>query len=396
MKNNKKNIGILLFTLVIVMMGFGLVIPIFPFYIEEFGASGSALGFLMAIFALMQFIFSPIWGVLSDRFGRKPIILIGVFGYAISMLLFGLATKLWMLFFARALAGILSSATMPTAMAFIGDSTDEENRGGGMGMMGAAMGVGMVIGPGIGGWLAEDSLSLPFFIAAGLSLLALIFVYLLLPESLSKENRSESSKINMASEFKLMWQSLFGPLSFLLILAFFVSFGLTNFEGVFGLYAAHRFDFGPREVGSLLTVVGVVSALAQGALTGPLSKKWGEEKIIKVTVFGSAIGFILMLFATDFLTIAIYTGLFVFSNSLIRPAVTSLTSKNAEVGQGIAMGMNNSFMSLGRIFGPMLAGILFDVQINLPYIIGGGVMLGVYFLCLVYLGKNQVTKSVPV
>ncbi|MBT4305597.1 MAG: MFS transporter, partial [Chloroflexi bacterium] len=134
MKNNKKNIGILFFTLVIVMMGFGLVIPIFPFYIEEFGASGSALGFLMAIFALMQFIFSPIWGVLSDRFGRKPIILIGVFGYAISMLLFGLATKLWMLFFARALAGILSSATMPTAMAFIGDSTDEENRGGGMGM----------------------------------------------------------------------------------------------------------------------------------------------------------------------------------------------------------------------------------------------------------------------
>ncbi len=396
MESNKKNIGILFFTLVIVMMGFGLVIPIFPFYIEEFGASGSALGFLMAIFALMQFIFSPIWGVLSDRYGRKPIILIGVFGYAISMLLFGLATKLWMLFFARALAGILSSATMPTAMAFIGDSTDEENRGGGMGMMGAAMGVGMVIGPGIGGWLADGSLSLPFFIAAGLSLVALVFVYVMLPESLSKENRSKSSEIKLLSEFKLMWKSLFGPLSFLLILAFFVSFGLTNFEGVFGLYAAHRFDFGPREVGSLLTVVGVVSALAQGALTGPLSKKWGEEKIIKVTVFGSAIGFVLMLFATDFLTIAIFTGFFVFSNSLIRPAVTSLTSKNAGVGQGIAMGMNNSFMSLGRIFGPMLAGILFDIQINLPYLVGGGVMLAVYIMCMVFLGNKTISKSVAI
>lgn len=393
MESNKKNILILFFTLVIVMMGFGLVIPIFPFYIEEFGASGSTLGFLMAIFAAMQFIFSPIWGVLSDKFGRKPIILIGVFGFAISMLMFGLSTKLWMLFVSRALAGILSSATMPTAMAFVGDSTTKENRGGGMGMMGAAMGVGMVIGPGIGGWLAEDSLSLPFFIAAGLSIVALIFVYFFLPESLPPEKRNQTAKIKLISQFKLMWKSLFGPLSFLLVLAFLVSFGLTNFEGVFGLYASHRFDFGPREVGSLLTVVGLVSAIVQGTLTGPLSKKWGEENIIKVAMIGSAIGFVLMLVATDFLTIALYTGFFMLSNAMIRPAVTSLTSKKADVGQGIAMGMNNSFMSLGRIFGPILAGILFDIRIDLPYLAGGGVMFVGFILCLMYLGKNPIVQT---
>ncbi len=393
MNKNSKKISILFFTLVIIMMGFGMIIPIFPFYIENLGASGSSLGFLMAVFAAMQLIFSPIWGALSDRYGRKPIILIGVFGFAISNLLFGLSTKLWMLFVSRALAGILSSATMPTSMAYIGDSTTEENRGGGMGMMGAAMGVGMVIGPGLGGWLAEDSLSLPFFIAAGLSVVALIFVYFFLPESLSPENRSQNAEIKLISQFKVMWKSLFGPLSFLLILAFLVSFGLTKFESVFGLYAAARFKFGPKEVGSLLTVVGLISAVVQGALTGPLSKKWGEEKIIKISMFGSAIGFVLMLYATDFFTIALFTGFFVFSNAMIRPAVTSLTSKNSEIGQGVAMGLNNSFMSLGRIFGPILAGILFDIQITLPYLVGGGVMLFSYVLCMIFLGRKSISHK---
>lgn len=130
------------------MMGFGMIIPILPFYVEQFNTGGSTLGLLMATYALMQFIFAPVWGRLSDQHGRKPILMLGILGNAIASLLFGLSTQLWMLFAARALAGILSSATLPTAMAYIGDSTSEEDRGGGMGIMGAAMGVGMVIGPG--------------------------------------------------------------------------------------------------------------------------------------------------------------------------------------------------------------------------------------------------------
>ena len=150
-KHNRRSMAILVVTLVVVMLGFGMIIPLIPFYIDAFGASGSELGLLMATFAAMQFFFAPVWGRLSDRHGRKWILMIGILGNALSQLFFGLSTELWMLFASRALTGILSAATLPTAMAYIGDSTSEEDRGGGMGMIGAAMGVGMVLGPGLGG-----------------------------------------------------------------------------------------------------------------------------------------------------------------------------------------------------------------------------------------------------
>ena len=149
--HNKRNLVILFITLVIMMMGFGIIIPILPDLVVAFGGTGVEMGGLMAIFSAMQFLFSPMWGSLSDRYGRKPILMLGVFGNAISMLALGLSTQLWMLFAARGLAGILSSATLPTAMAYISDSTDEKSRGGGMGVIGAAMGLGMVLGPGAGG-----------------------------------------------------------------------------------------------------------------------------------------------------------------------------------------------------------------------------------------------------
>jgi len=156
-----RNLAILFTTLVVVMFGFGIIIPIIPFYVERFGGGGMEMGMLMAIFSLMQFIFSPIWGSLSDRIGRKPVLLIGALGNALSLGWMGFATNYWILFAARALAGMLSSATMPTAMAFISDSTDEKQRGGGMGIVGAAFGAGMVLGPGIGGTMAEISLQAP-------------------------------------------------------------------------------------------------------------------------------------------------------------------------------------------------------------------------------------------
>ncbi len=154
-----RNLAILFFTLVVIMLGFGMIIPILPFLVEEFGGGGMAMGSLMAIYSLMQFIFSPFWGDLSDRYGRKPLLLMGTIGNGLTMIGFGLSGNLWMLFIFRALGGILSSATLPTAMAFISDSTSEKDRGGGMGLVGAAMGVGMVLGPGIGGMMGGKSIT---------------------------------------------------------------------------------------------------------------------------------------------------------------------------------------------------------------------------------------------
>ena len=380
-----RNVLVLFITMVIVMMGFGMIIPVLPFLIEDFGASGQELGFLMAIYALMQLIFSPMWGEISDRFGRRPVLMIGLFGNGLALLLMGLSNSLWLLFTARALAGLLASATMPTAYAYISDSTSEEDRGRGMGYLGAAMGVGMVLGPGFSGLLAENSLSTPFYFGAALSILAMIFVYLILPESLPQEQRSNSTNINLRQQFSQMWQGLVGPLGFLLFLAFLVSFSLTNFEGIYGLYMAHRFDYGPRDVGYTLTLIGIISAVVQGGLTGPATKRWGEEMVIKVSLLASGIGFLLMLLAFNTSTILLTIGFFVFSNAMIRPGVASLISKRTKSGQGISMGLNNSFMSLGRVIGPVLAGFLFDLNISLPYISGGIASLIGFFFCLALL-----------
>ena len=194
MNASKRNLYILTFVLFVVMLGYGIVIPILPFYIESMGAGGTELGFLVASYAVMRLIFGPIWGGLSDRIGRKPILLIGISGYAITMIWFGLANTLWMLFAARILSGVLSSATAPTTMAFIGDSTPENERGGGMGLMGAAGGIGTIVGPVLGGFLADESLSTPFFLAAGLSILSLLLAIVFLPESLPAEARQVSQK----------------------------------------------------------------------------------------------------------------------------------------------------------------------------------------------------------
>jgi DHA1 family multidrug resistance protein-like MFS transporter len=379
---NRRNIGLLFVTLVIIMMGFGMVIPILPYYIEQFGAGGSAMGMLMASYATMQFLFAPLWGRLSDQHGRKPILIIGVLGNAFSQLLFGLSTNLVMMFVARVMAGILSSATLPTTMAYISDSTTAEERGGAMGVIGAAMGVGMTIGPGLAGWLAGYQLSLPFFVAAVLSLITVVLIYAILPESLPVERRETEAQAGQDPQLRQMWQALFGPIGFLLLMALLMSFGLTNFEGVFGLYMIDLFDYSPQRVGLIITVVGILSAIVQGALTGPLSKRWGEVRIIQGSLLVSAIGFGLMLMARDFPSVLFTVTVFVGGNAMLRPVIASLISKRAVGGQGIAMGLNNAFMSLGRILGPVWAGFLYDVDITYPFLSGGVVMFLAYLFSL--------------
>jgi DHA1 family multidrug resistance protein-like MFS transporter len=386
--NNKRNLVILFITLVIMMMGFGIIIPILPDLVVRYGGSGMAMGILMAIFSAMQFLFSPMWGSLSDRFGRKPILMLGVFGNAISMLALGLSTQLWMLFAARGLAGILSSATLPTAMAYISDSTDEKSRGGGMGVIGAAMGLGMILGPGAGGMLSAISLHAPFYFAAGLSMLAVVAIWLFLPESLVAEKRETSLKLQ-GPQLNAMWESLFGPLAFLFIAAFMISFAMTNFEGIYAYYAKDRYSYGPETIGYILTAIGVVSVIAQGALTGIATRKFGEVNVIKVSLIASVIGFLVMLLAKDLAAVIFTAAFFVLSNAMLRPAVSSLISQRTTQGQGIAMGLNNAYMSLGRVIGPLWAGAVIDINMFFPFITGAAVMMLGFIASLAYL------KEVP-
>ena len=381
MKTQARNLILLYFTLAVILLGFGVLIPLEAFLVDKFGASGQALGALVSLHALCQLLFSPLWGSISDSVGRKPILMIGAVGNALSLVMFGLSSQLWMLFIARALGGIFAAATMPTALAFIGDSTSRENRGRGMGIIGAAMGTGMVLGPGLGGWLGANSLALPFYVTGALSLLAAALIFLILPESLPEEKRRQELQVDIASRFKGMWQGLNGPLGIYFMLSWLVSFGLSNLEGIFGLFALERFGFGPSRVGSIMVVVGLSIAGVQMALTGPATKRFGERNVIKATLLCSTVTFLLILTAFDFTSLLITVGLFAFGNAMLRPSISSLVSKETSIDQGLALGLNSSFMSLGRFTGPLLAGYLFDIRITLPYLAGSLIMfLGFIFV----------------
>ena len=391
----RRKIFVLSFAMIVVMLGFGMVIPIFPFYIENMGAGGSELGLLIATSAFLEFIFGPFWGSVSDRIGRRPVLSIGMVGYALSTFLFGISTQLWMLFASRALSGILSSATVTSALAYISDNTSEKERGGGMGKLGAAMALGLMLGPGVGGWLGSESLSLPFFIATGMAIASLLLIIILLPESLSEEKRAPAGNLKTI-RVKDLWSALSGPIGFSLFMVMLFSFALTNFESVFGLYALEKFGFGPGQVGAILTVIAVVSTIGKATLTGPATRHWGEALVIKGSLLAGSVGFLVLLWANTYLTILLATAFFILSKTLLRPAAFALISKQATVGKGAVMGLSNSFMSLGRIIGPIWAGFIFDANLNYPYLSGSIFMLVGFVLSLIFMKPKFSDSLQPV
>jgi len=393
MTTNKKNIAILSFAMIVAMLGFGMVIPIFPFYVERMGASGDDLGFLIATAALTQLLFSPVWGGVSDRIGRRPVLIIGMAGSSLTLLMFGLSTQLWMLYVARALSGILSSATFPSAMAYISDSTAEQDRGGGIGIVSAAAWLGLIIGPGVGGWLAGDSISRPFFIGAGLSLVATLLLFLI-PESLSSEaRRPPAGKARASLPIGDTWHAVRrivgSPAGVLLFMAFLLGFGLTGFQGIFGMFALKKFNYGPQQIGVLLTAIGIVATLAQAGLTGPLTRRWGEAMLIKACLLASAIGFVSLVLANSYTALLITTGFFELSKTLLRPAVAALTSKQLTIGHGTAMGLNNAFMSLGQIVGPIWSGYMLDVNVDYPFLSSAVLVFAGFLISLVWVSQDR-------
>jgi len=380
---NRKMI-ILSIALIVVMLGFGMVIPIFPFYIEEMGAGGLEMGLLVATASLLEFVFGPFWGNLSDRKGRKPILLVGMIGYALSTFLFGIASRLWMVFASRAVSGILSSAVVTTALAYVSDTTSDQDKAGGMGQLSAAMAFGMIFGPALGGLLGSRSMSLPFFIASAFSVFAFLIIFLFLPESLPKSIRhSQPNQITKkVSRWAKIWTVVVGKSGFLFFLLMLYSFALANFEAVFGLYALEKFSLNAARVGFILTVVAVVSTIGKALLCGPLTRKYGEPAIIKSSLIAGAVGYLGLISAVDYLTILFATGFFILSKTLLRPASLALIAKQNHRQQGTLMGISNAFISLGRILGPIWAGFVFDRNVEFPYLSGSIFMLIAFLISL--------------
>ncbi|TQR44666.1 MFS transporter [Paenibacillus popilliae] len=360
----------------IAMVGMGLIIPIMPKYVTAFGATGQAMGYLVAAFGLTQFLCSPIAGELSDKYGRKLLIVTGIGLFTVSQLLFGMAEHMWMLYVSRLLGGMSAALMTPPMMAYVADITTEEKRGKGLGMLMASMTLGVVIGPGIGGMLAEYGIRVPFYAAAALAGLSTVVSLLFLPESLSVEERMAARSNTKKKEnlLRQMAASAKAPYFMLLVLVFALTFGLQNFEAIFGLYVDVKYGFTPKDISLMITLGAIIGVICQAVLIERLLRTFGEKKIL-LTMFGlSAISMILLLFVSNYFLIFFVTMLFFVATSIVRPAINTLLSKMAGNEQGFVAGMNNAYMSLGNIMGPAIAGILFDIHIQIPYAFGAIVL----------------------
>ncbi|AIY06002.1 multidrug-efflux transporter [Planococcus sp. PAMC 21323] len=385
-RSNKFALYVLMFNMFIAMSGIGLIIPIMPAYLDTFGVAGQALGTLIATFALAQFLFSPLSGKLSDKHGRKKLIIFGLIVFGLSQLAFGLASHLWILYVARFFSGIGAAFLIPPMMAFVADITTYEERGKGMGLLGASMSLGFMIGPGIGGFLAGVSIQFPFYVATAVALIAAFISFAVLPNVAPTIQAANQKSENLLQQMK---RSTYTPYFVMLLVMFIFAFGLSNFQSTIALYADKKFGFTPKEIAVLITVGGFVGVVVQTFVIDKLFKRFGEMKVILVNLLISAAGMIGILFVSSFWAILLVSAVFFTAASLLRPAINTLISKLAGDEQGFAAGMNNAYMSLGNMIGPALAGILFDIDMSYPYILGTAILIVCFFIANTWSMRKQ-------
>lgn len=383
-KSNKLALYLLMFNMFITMGGIGIIVPVMPAYLQVFGVGGQVHGFLIAGFALAQFLFSPVAGDLSDRHGRKMFIIGGLIVYGSSQILFGLASEVWVLFLARFLSGTGAAFIMAPIMAFVADITTYEERGKGMGMIGAAMSLGFMVGPGVGGFLSEVNLTFPFYLAGVVAYMAAIMSAIYLPNIKNiQETIAPREKL-----FRQMVKSVKTSYFIFLIIVFTFSFGIANFQATLTLYLDHKFGYTPSEIAIILTVGGFAGVVLQMFVVNKLFKRFGEMKVILVNLLLAAAMMLLVIYISGFFIILVVATLFSIATTFIRPAVNTLISKLAGNEQGFAAGMNNAYMSLGNMFGPALAGVLFDWNPDSPYILGTFVLVGCFMLAYLWTVKK--------
>jgi len=356
---------IIFMTIFIDLLGFGIIIPIFPFFLQDTLQKPELIGrtfaSLMTMFSLMQFIFSPVWGRLSDRIGRRPVLMISLTGTVFSHIAMALSTSVPMIFLSRIFMGIFA-ATVPTAMAYISDITSPEERTKGMGMVGAAFGLGFIIGPAIGGILSPYGYRVPLFFAAFLSALALVVAIFKLKESLDIKSDLKQPGDYRRFNLKNLYLALRHPQLGLLFLIFLiVTLSFANLETIFAIYTERLFKFDARQTGYIFAYIGIISATVQGLLIGPLSARFGEVRLVTWSTLLLGLAFILLPAQSTLPGFILVVGLISASIGTHNPSVLSLVSKNTHRDQqGGILGINQSFSSLGRIIGPLWAGYFFD------------------------------------
>jgi multidrug resistance protein len=358
-------LGIVFTTVVIDLVGFGIVVPILPIWAKDLGASPTQIGALAASYALMQFLFAPMWGRLSDRYGRRPVILVALAGTVVSSLLIGMATALWFLWLARILNGI-AGASYAAAQAYVADVTGPEDRARGMGLIGAAFGLGFVLGPAIGGLCALIDPRAPFFVAAAVAAANLALAWRRLPEP---ERRPAAT----SSRRQLIRLALGHPqIAPMIAITFLGTFAFVGMEQTFALLCEHRFDFGLAATGLVFAYIGITVAVVQGKAIGPLVGRFGEQRVLVAGLFLTGLALGLLAITTDLWELFLVSALLAASG-LVFPTVTTLVSRAVgDADQGAMLGVVASVSGLARVAGPLAAGAMFELSVPLPYLVGAG------------------------
>ncbi len=362
---------IIFLTVFIDLLGFGIIIPLLPFYAESFGASAFTVGLLGTVFSLMQFLVAPLCGRWSDRIGRRPVIIYGLLASCVSYVALALADSLPLLFAARILGGI-AGGNIPTAQAYIADITTPQNRAKGMGLVGAAFGLGFAFGPAIGGILTRFGYAAPMWCAAALCFANSVAAWILLPES-----RHGTPDHNSLGRLDLFYRARRrSGLVPLLLVFFLVSMAFSGFEATFALFSERRFGFTAETIGYVFAFVGAVLATVNGLLVGRVVPIVGERRLIPVAIASIATGLLLVPAAQSVPTLFLACGILALGMGFNFPSLSSAVSRVSDPSeQGGMLGLAQSLGALGRIAGPAWGGLLFDrVGMTFPFISAASIM----------------------
>lgn len=370
---NKRALAIIFVTVFVDLLGFGIVIPLLPLYAERFGASPTVIGWLLASYLIAQAVAAPLLGALSDRIGRRPVLIASLAGSAVSFTLLGLAETLPWLFVARVLAG-LAGGSVSAAKSYIADVTTPENRARGMGFLGAGIAMGYVFGPALGGVLTHWHVTLPYFVAGATSLLNCFSALLFLPAPPQSATHAVEDEDLHALVYagRLLARPRLGGY---LWMVFLITLSFSAFTGTFALLGQHRFHYTPAHIGLLLSFIGVMAALVQGGLIGPLVKRLSELPLATAgsAMFAAGLALVPLAHGTPLMLAALF--LIGFGNSLNMPTLLALVSREAAAGeQGRVLGVQQSLESVARIIGLVLGGMLFARAEWMPYAAGTGMM----------------------
>ena len=353
--------AILFLTVFIHLLGFGIIIPLLPYYAETYGARALVVGLLTTSFSFCQFLFAPLWGRLSDRIGRRPVLIGSLVVTAISYLVYAAGHSLVLLFASRMRAGI-AGAVLSTAQAYVADTTTPENRTKGMGLIGAAFGMGFIFGPALGGILSRWGFAAPAYASAALALTAAVFAFFRLRESLPPEVRAETKA--RRRQLATMREALARPVvGTVLGLFFTATLCFAGMEAILALFCQRYFGWGPHQIGYLFAYVGVVAALMQAGIVGALVRRFGERALVRAGLGLMGLAFVTAGLAPPLAVFLLVMGLIAVASGMLTPSLSGLISLATPADeQGGILGIYQSLGSLARAVGPFLGGLAFDVM----------------------------------